>query len=392
METISRRDRLRHHPLESVKPLDRSAASEDEPRVHSQSAGAPRFRLHGEPSNGLRALKDALVEGLGSRGYAFEADSNEPRLVLNFITPEQARPFRRHAQATFVLAVMELPESPTDPTRELYQYLVRALSNMLLVYTPGEGAHFVTLELGHYVEPEGERFIERLLDRIEPMASSVLVIDNKYQVDLEEELWQGDELTEALSRAGRRLAEWDLLPAPFPIDKILPPRDLRHVQRLYGIGGLSYGNLSARKDEARFWMSASGVDKSNLQEVGRDFLMVTDYDAEANAMRLSVPPHVKPRRVSVDAIEHWMIYREHPDVQAIIHIHAWMDGIDSTQFNYPCGTYQLGEAVAEKVRQAPDPSRAVVGLRNHGLTITGWSVDEILDRVEGRLLNQIPMV
>jgi ribulose-5-phosphate 4-epimerase/fuculose-1-phosphate aldolase len=95
--------------------------------------------------------------------------------------------------------------------------------------------------------------------------------------------------------------------------------------------------------------------------------------------------------VSVDAIEHWMIYREHPKVGAIIHVHAWMDGVPSTPFNYPCGTYQLAEAVAEKIRQAPDPSRAVVGLKNHGLTITGRSVDDILERIDGKLIPQVPM-
>jgi len=163
------------------------------------------------------------------------------------------------------------------------------------------------------------------------------------------------------------------------------------VQRLYGLGGLSYGNLSARKDEHRFWMSASGVDKSNLREVGRDILMVKDYDPEENAMILSVPPGIKPRRVSVDAIEHWMINREHPEVGAIIHVHAWMEGVEATQFHYPCGTYELGEAVAEMVRRAPDPSRAVVGLRNHGLTITGRSLDDILERIDGKLIRQVPM-
>ena len=65
-----------------------------------------------------------------------------------------------------------------------------------------------------------------------------------------------------------RLQELDLLPNPFPIEDLLNERELRHVKRLYGIGGLSYGNLSARKDERRFWMSASGVDKSRLEMPG----------------------------------------------------------------------------------------------------------------------------
>ncbi len=349
------------------------------------------FTFHGEPSPGLVPFAEGLKRVFLEHGYQYEEKPEAPRLVLNFITPEKPKPYRRRAKATFVVSLMELPEMPEDPIKALYPYLVRALSNMMIAYTPGEGAHFLTLELGHYMEPEGKNFFERVYARINPIACSVLVIDNIFEPTLEPELWQGDEKTEALYRAGKKLAEWDLLPAPFPIETILPPEDLRHVKRLYGIGGLSYGNLSARKDERRFWMSASGVDKSNLKEIGRDILMVKDYDPEKNAMILQVPPNIVPKRVSVDAIEHWMIYREHPEVGAIIHVHAWMEGVPSTQFNYPCGTYQLAAAVAEKVREAPDPARAIVGLKNHGLTITGRSVDDILERIEGKLIPQVPM-
>jgi ribulose-5-phosphate 4-epimerase/fuculose-1-phosphate aldolase len=138
-------------------------------------------------------------------------------------------------------------------------------------------------------------------------------------------------------------------------------------------------------------MSASGVDKSNLIEIGRDLLLIKGYDPDRKAMRISVPPHVAPRRASVDAIEHWMIYTENPTVGAIVHIHAWMEGIPSTEINYPCGTLQLAEAVAEQIRQAEDPSRAIVGLKNHGLTITGRNLEDIFQRIEGRILPQVPM-
>ena len=161
--------------------------------------------------------------------------------------------------------------------------------------------------------------------------------------------------------------------------------------RLYSLGGLSYGNLSARKDETRFWMSASGVDKSRLIDIGRDVMLVTDYDTEARAMRISIPPGIEPRRVSVDAIEHWMIYREHPDVGAILHVHAWVDGVDATTVNFPCGTAELAESVAELVREAPDPAHAIIGLKNHGLTITGSDLDEIFERVEPHIQRHVPM-
>jgi ribulose-5-phosphate 4-epimerase/fuculose-1-phosphate aldolase len=100
---------------------------------------------------------------------------------------------------------------------------------------------------------------------------------------------------------------------------------------------------------------------------------------------------VKPNRVSVDAIEHWMIYREHREVGAILHVHAWMEGTRATEINFPCGTVELATAVADLVREDADPGHAVVGQRNHGLTITGESLDEIFDRIDGKLVRNVPM-
>lgn len=323
--------------------------------------------------------------------------ADDVRLVLNLVTPEHPRPYRRKAQATFVVSVVETPGPVPDALVFGYPIMVRSLANLLIVLCgrPGQfTTHVVTLEQGCFAIPyagDDAAYFAEVRRRVAPLADSNLVINNEFEPDLEEPLWAGDEITRSIHRAGRKLADMNLLPAPFPIQEILPERDMRHVQRLYGIGGLSYGNLSARKDRRRFWMSASGVNKADLREVGQHVLLIKGYDPQRNAMVLSVPPHVRPRRVSVDAIEHWMIYTEHPQVGAILHIHAWMEGIRSTEVNYPCGTIELARAVAQLVREAPDPSRAVVGLKNHGLTITGHSLDEIFERIDGKILRQVPM-
>lgn len=344
-------------------------------------------------------LKDGLRQGLTEKGCTFiEQPEDNLRLAFNFFKADNPRPFRRRGQATFVVGVVEVDEKPDDVLKAGYPLMIRSLSNLLLflINTGGKlETHFITLEQGSYkidADPgDEEEYFASLMERLTPLAFSQLVIDNEFRTDLPEEVWDGDEISEQLRDAGRRLDDLDLLPAAFPIQDILPERDYRHVQRLYGLGGLSYGNLSARRDETSFWMSASGVDKGNLQRVGEDILLVTGYDPEKNTMILSVPPNRQHRRVSVDAIEHYMIYKEHPEVGAIVHVHAWMDGIASTQVNYPCGTLQLAEAVAELVRREPDPSRAVVGLRNHGLTITGPSLADIFDRIEGNIIRQVPM-
>lgn len=346
-------------------------------------------------------LVRGIREAMEAHGHKHVDDANQASLVVNCFPREAPRSFRRHAQAVFVVSVTEI-EGGDQSIREAiprgYPLLVRSLSNLLIGLTGPEGsnpdAHFITPEQGHYKvsgTPDDRDFFEQVYRRIEPIATSRLIIDNVFDRDLPAELWGGDEISNSIRRAGERLEAMNLLPAPFPIEDILSERDLRQLKRLYGIGGLSYGNLSARLDETRFWMSASGVDKSKLVEIGRDILLVKDYDAEAGAMVLSVPPEIEPRRVSVDAIEHWMIYREHPEVGAILHVHGWMDGVRSTEFNYPCGTYELGKAVADIVRESPDPGRAVVGLKNHGLTITGRSLDEIFERIDGKLLKFVPM-
>ncbi|RIK46183.1 MAG: ribulose phosphate epimerase [Chloroflexi bacterium] len=359
------------------------------------------YRLYGQPRTAHQEwLWQGLHREMQRQGLHYLPEEHDRiRLVVNFASNDEPNIFRRKAQGIFVVTFVEDDHEPSDILRAGYPVLVRNLSN-LAIYVVVEGgktnAHFLTMEQGHYVvshtagEPE-EPFFAEVYERMEPLATSTLVINNVYVPDLPEELWDGDEVTRTLTWAGSQLDKLNLLPAPWPIHEILSERDLRHVKRLYGIGGISYGNLSARRDEKTFWMSASGVNKSNLREIGRDILLVTDYDPERIAMLLSVPPHVEPRRVSVDAIEHFMIYREHPSVGAIIHVHAWMDGIQSTHINYPCGTRELAVAVADLVRQAPDPSRAVVGLKNHGLTITGHSLHEIFERIEGKILPQVPM-
>jgi ribulose-5-phosphate 4-epimerase/fuculose-1-phosphate aldolase len=376
--------------------------------VVDRRAVVPRtFAWSGEPSGErLRWFAAGLREVMLDQGYT-EVDAPGPdvAVVLHFVDPEAARPYRRKNAPTFVVALAELDTTPGDMLRTGYPLLVRGLANLCVMVSPsdeGSIAQFVTLEQGTYAIDTGtdddQQFFKSVFSRVEPLASSRLVIGNEFTDDLPDSLRAGDDVTRQITRAGQRLAALDLLPAAFPIEEILSDRDLRHVKLLYGIGGLSYGNVSARRldlgpDESQpqYWMSASGVDKSALHEIGRDILLVTGYDEARDIMQLRVPAGVEPRRVSVDAIEHWMIYREHPEVNAILHVHAWIEGTAATEINYPCGTVELAESVAELVREAPDPSRAVVGQRNHGLTITGHSLDEIFARIDGRIVRKVPM-
>ena len=106
-------------------------------------------------------------------------------------------------------------------------------------------------------------------------------------------------------------------------------------------------------------MSASGVDKSKLEAVGRDFLMVKDFDDERGIIVLSVPPASSAACPSARSTR--MIYQAHPEVDAILHVHAWMEGIRHGR-ELPVRHAGLAVAVADLVAAEPDPAHAVIGL------------------------------
>lgn len=361
-----------------------------------------KFTISGcEKTPFLTWYTEGLKQKFSSKGYQFCDDSDDGiGIVFNVINQEKPRPYRRKSQATFVVSIMEMEmdKEMEDIFEAAYPYLIRSLANHLIyiVHTnENTDVYFITPEQGFYKisykNGDEEDFFNRTYSRLEPVASAQLIIDNLFAEDLDYQLWKGNEITKKMYASGQKLDQMNLLPAPFPLENYLSKRDMRQLKKLYGIGGLSYGNLSSRHDGQTFWMSASGVNKADMRVIGQDILFIKGFNPNRNAMEVSVPPKITPKRASVDAIEHWMIYKEHPDVGAIVHIHAWMDGIEATEINYPCGTIQLAETVADLVRKAEDPSRAVIGLKNHGLTITGRNLEEIFERIDGQVVSQIPM-
>jgi Class II Aldolase and Adducin N-terminal domain len=323
-------------------------------------------------------------------------------LVINLTDVRCTRRIHRKGQGTFVVSVIEAESNDCPILNIAYPYLPRTLANLVICLRRERGeiqAHFVTLEQGHYqVGFQGgdeTDFFDRVYKRLAPLANSHMVIKNVFEADLPESLWDGDAATKELTRLGKIIDAAGLLPSPFPVEQYLSAHDLRHIKHLFGLGGLSYGNMSTRAvhNRDRFWISASGVDKGNLQIIGRDILLVKGFDPEQQAILLTVPPNVEPRHASVDTIEHIMIYREHPEVGAILHVHSWWsDPIPVTETNYPCGTFELANEVADLVRQYGDPTQAIIGLKNHGLTITGTSISDILARILGKIVPQVPMV
>lgn len=348
----------------------------------------------------LLDIADELTRELTDKGNKLAAPDENSNFVLNLIDIDSPRAYRRRSQEEMVVSITLIKEPTPDIKSACYVALVKSISNMLFGISLSEGKEKIK---GYSITPE-VGFVEFSYDPeliyryMYPVISSHFVLRNKVCDDL---LLQENEVIPEVADLisfGKELSRLGVLPAPFPLTEFLDKDLIDQIYRLYQIKGLSYGNLSIRNvnhgmEGTTYWMTARGVDKSNLKGVGKDILLVKGFDPVNGEMIVSVPHLYDHRiRVSVDAIEHYMIYRSFPATGAIVHVHAWMDDILCTTQSYPCGTSELAENVVALLKQAPTPERTEVGLKNHGLTITGPNIPDIFQRIRGRLKINVPMM
>jgi hypothetical protein len=358
-----------------------------------------KFTLTRDGTNSARdKVVNALIDEFLRHGHCLTSEVNEANFVLNVTDVESPRAGRRRSQSVFIISVVSGDGHPADIRSLCYATLVRTLSNLLIYVGPSNGSpseiYFTTPEAGFYHLPfDAEQVYRQML----PIAGAHYAIENQLSTDLPERLWVTSPIVEQIKQYGRELDNLGVLPTPFPLGEFLGEEGLRHLYKIYGITGLSYGNLSAREyvpelDDTTFWMTGRGVDKAHLAKVGKDVLLVKGFVDEQGVALVSVPPvYDLKARVSVDAVEHELIYRTFPDVGAIVHVHAWMKDVLCTRQNYPCGTRELAGEVVSLLARTGDPSQTAVGLKNHGLTITGHSLEEVFGRIRGKLLTEVPM-
>jgi Class II Aldolase and Adducin N-terminal domain len=343
---------------------------------------------------------DILTEEIVKKGNQQVSTDENSNFVLNIIDLESPKAFRRKSQEEMVVSITLLKNPVPDLKAACYVALVKSISNILFCISMREGkehpkAYSITPEVG-FTEFNYDH--DNMYRYMYPVISSHFVLRNRLYDDLVLEENEIIPEVEDLKAFGRELHNLGVLPAPFPLIEFLDKDLIDQLYRLYQIKGLSYGNLSIRNvnhniEGTSYWMTARGVDKSNLQGIGKDMLLVKGYDKESGEMLVSVPPEHDPRiRVSVDAIEHYMIYREFPGTGAIVHVHAWIDDVLCTSQSFPCGTRELAENVVRLLRKTSSPERTEVGLKNHGLTITGPDIVDIFRRIYGRLKTNVPMM
>jgi hypothetical protein len=109
------------------------------------------YTVAGQMTSDLqRWFMNGVHQVLQKHGHLFvNPTEKDIRLVFNFVDPNTPRPFRRKAQATYVISVVEMNEQPQNVLRAAYPTLIRALSNLLvLIVNTGDrlNTYFVTLE------------------------------------------------------------------------------------------------------------------------------------------------------------------------------------------------------------------------------------------------------
>jgi hypothetical protein len=217
------------------------------------------------------ATSPAHEEWVRAVGKQFEADDfvlvddiADADFVLNMFDAEDPKAFRRASRGTYSAAFYELDEAPEDPLKASYPMLVRTLSNVVLMRVPGTAS-------GSRRWSRARTTCRGSRDDLRPPRAArdvTLVIDNEWIPDLEPDLWDGDDVTVDISEAGGGSTSSTCCPRRSPSRSICRAATCATSCACTRSVGLSYGNLSARKDETRFWMSASGVDKSKLESSG----------------------------------------------------------------------------------------------------------------------------
>lgn len=352
---------------------------------------------NGISQSGNKLINKIVTEFL-DKGHAYQKEASDVNFVLNLTNIEEPNIFRRRSKAVFVITLVIKTKEYDDLRATCYQTLIKSLSNLLVCIdmsdSPAE-VYFTTPEAGFYHMPfDAQTIYERIL----PIAGAHFFIDNKISEDLPFAFWQSTPVVEKIKQYGRELDRLGVLPTPFPLKDVLTPENIKQLYYLFEVKGISYGNLSARENipdfdgKHTFWMTARGIDKSRIEQIGRDVLLVHGIDKSQSSVQISMPPEYDLRaRVSVDAVEHQLIYQNFPEVGAIIHVHAWLPGVLCTKQNYPCGTIELAEEVVGLLKKTENPASTAVGLKNHGLTITGYNLDEIFRRIRGKLKTEVAM-
>lgn len=180
-------------------------------------------------------------------------------------------------------------------------------------------------------------------------------------------------------------AEWERgepLSADFLEDMIEARRELRRLG-LIGVysDGVGFGNISKRWDaEGRFVIS--GTATGHLKELGAThFTLVSDVFFDENRLRCR-----GPILASSESMSHAAVYRQCPEVGAVVHIHSltlwekWLGKAPSTDAGALYGTPEMALSIARLLEdpQARDWRFLVMSDHREGCIAFGKDLREAL--------------
>lgn len=322
-------------------------------------------------------------------------DSREADVVLAFLPDGDeidTLGIERRTYQDFVgiFFIAEAADNDAQRVVRSYEIGLRCMAN-LAGYTEltGDGPQdysmtLITPERGHEVLEGSDDAADWLFDLLLQRSDVTYIDENIVHTDLPEDLQQGTDVTRNMQEMARRLDDLNLVPSAVVLDG-LSDRAKRRFFKVLGQKQVSYGNMSARHDGDVFWMTGRGVDKAKLDVIGKDILLVSKFEPADREIHIQVPPGFEDSRVSIDSSIHAAIYREFPEIGAMIHIHWFVDDIVYTDEHYPCGTIELCESTLDGLKQTDNPVRTILGLANHGIIVTGADLEDCWAQIEAKL-------
>ena len=147
--------------------------------------------------------------------------------------------------------------------------------------------------------------------------------------------------------------------------------------RDYGMTPANGGNLSIRHGKG-FIVTAAGCNLGCIETDELIFVEQCDVASEAVFYHGPFAP-------SSESIMHWLIYRNRPEAQAIIHAHdelatksGFLKGrIEESRREEPYGTVALARMAIETFERA----ERIIVLKNHGYVAAGESLESTCDLV-----------
>jgi len=186
---------------------------------------------------------------------------------------------------------------------------------------------------------------------------------------------------------------------PIPTEGVLRQEMIRVCQRLYqkNFVSASDGNLSARLSSNRLLITPSGFSKGDLEA---RWLLIVDMDGKL--LRGSRGPRGEELKLTSELRLHLEVYRQRPDVNAVLHAHppvatgfslagVSLAGCLLPEVVYTLGTIPTTQFAAPTTEEVPDSVRELIQsfdalvLDRHGALTVGkdlWEAYYKLEKLE----------